>query len=56
MKIKSLSEEAYRHLTVEDIEELESFVGCETEHSITEQNMLIMPDSTLVQEDFLILE
>lgn len=56
MKIKSLTEYAKRHLTSEDIASLESFIGCETEYSITEPNMLIMPDGELTHEDFLILE
>ena len=53
MIISSLTEKAYRYLTVEDIEQLESFIGCETEYSITEENMLIMPDGELAHDCFL---
>lgn len=56
MKIKSLTEYAYRHLTVEDIETLECFIGCETEFSIIENDMLIMPDGCLTHKDFLITQ
>lgn len=54
MKLIKLTDYAYKHLTKEDIDRLESFIGCEVEYSITNESMFIMPDGELTHEWFLI--
>lgn len=56
MKIIGITEYAYRHLTVEDCETLESFLHSECEFSITDENMLIMPDGDYWHKDYVILK
>ena len=55
MKLKGLTQAAYSYLTIEDIQQLEEMIGCEVEYSVTNKEMLIMPDGELTHERFLIL-
>lgn len=53
MKILSLTQDAYNCLSMTDIDFLEDCVGSETEFSIENDEMLIMPDGSLTHKDFL---
>lgn len=55
MILKGLTEQAYKYLTVEDIEFLESFIGCEV-YYVEELDLVMMPDNDTCHRDFLILE
>lgn len=53
MKILSLTKDAYNCLSMDDIDFLEDCIGSETEFSIENDEMLIMPDGSLTHKDFL---
>lgn len=53
MKILSLTKDAYNCLSMDDIDFLEYCIGSETELSIENDEMLIMPDGSLTHKDFL---
>lgn len=55
MKLKGLTEQAYKYLTVEDIELLEDFIGCEV-YYVDELDLVMMPDNEVCHIDFLTLE
>lgn len=54
MKIKSISEHGYNHLTLEDIEDLEDMIGVEVCFSDSLGNDYVnLPDGTTCHVDFL---
>lgn len=53
MKILSLTKYAYNCLSMDDIDFLEDCIGSETEFSIENDEMLIMPDGSITHKDFL---
>lgn len=56
MILKGITQEAYDSLSPMDIKSLKDMIGMEVEYSLTEEEMLIMPDGELTHESFLILE
>ena len=60
-KMLGVSKYAKKHLCEEDLELMESFIGCQVEDSgdiscIDGKQMIIMPDGELTHIDFLELE
>lgn len=56
MKILSLTKDAYNCLSMVDIYFLEDCIGSETEFSMENDQLLIMPDGSLTHKDFLNIE
>lgn len=60
-KLIGLTEYAKRHLTVEDLAELDDMIGCEIEQSdynsfLDDEVMYNMPDGEITHSRFLIVE